>query len=73
MLATVYSILVKEQHSRHGHASFGQPARTYTYQLCMDTICSLEDQPGSIENRNEWEERDRELCTISSVWTLYAV
>ena len=45
----------------NGWAKAGQPARTYIQELCADTRCSLEDQPGMMDNRNRWWERVREI------------
>ena len=36
----------------HRWASVGWPARTYLYQLCTDTGCSLEDLPTTIDDRD---------------------
>ena len=38
--------------SLQGRASVGRPARTYRQQLCADTVCSLEDLPGAMD---DWE------------------
>ena len=53
----------------HRHASVGRP-RTYLQQLCTDTGCSLEDLPEVIEDRDEWQERERvrEICAWSTTW-----
>ena len=45
--------------STHGHTRVGRSTRTYMYQPCADTGCSLEDFPGAMDNRDGWE-RDRE-------------
>ena len=37
----------------HGRAKAGQPARIYIQQLCADTGCSPEDQPGVMDDRRE--------------------
>ena len=50
---------------KHGHTSFGQPARTWSRQLCTDTGCSLEDLPGVMDNRDGWRERVAEICALS--------
>ena len=52
----------------HEQAKAGQPARTYIQQLCVDTGYSLEDLPGTMDNRNEWRERVREICAGSATW-----
>ena len=36
----------------HGYTSVGHPAKISTYQLCVDTRCSLEDLPGGIDDRD---------------------
>ena len=41
----------------HGRAEAGQPARTYTRQLYLDTGCSPEDLPKAMNNRQRWRER----------------
>ena len=38
----------------HGRAKAGRPTKTYIQQLCADTGCSLEDLPGSIDDRDRW-------------------
>ena len=45
----------------HGRAKAGQPARTYIQQLCEDTGCSPEDQPEAMNDREEWQERVRDI------------
>ena len=50
----------------HGHASVGQPTRTYLLKFCMDTGCSLLDLPEAMDDRDEWQERVREICTSST-------
>ena len=40
------------------HVSVGPPARTYLQRLCMDTECSLEDLPETIEDRDGWWKRE---------------
>ena len=34
-------------------------------QLCMDTECSLEDLPEAMDDRDEWQERVREIHASS--------
>ena len=46
----------------HGRARVGRPARTYLQQLCTDTVCSLKDLLGAMDDRDEWQERVREIC-----------
>ena len=38
----------------HGRASVNRSARSYLEQLCTDTICSLEDLPEAMNDREEW-------------------
>ena len=38
----------------HGRASVGQPSRIYLQQPCTDTGCSMEDRPGTMDDRDEW-------------------
>ena len=46
----------------------GRPARTYIQQLCEDTGCSTEDLPESMNDREEWRERVRDIRTSSTTW-----
>ena len=48
-------------------ASIGRLARTYIYQLWVDTECSLDDLVGVMDNRNGKRERERER---ESKWNL---
>ena len=43
----------------NGRAKVGRPARTG---------CSLEDQPGAMDDREEWEERVREIHAGGVTW-----
>ena len=45
----------------HGRAKVGRPGRTYMQQLCSDKGCSLEDLPGTMDDRDGWQERVREI------------
>ena len=45
----------------HGHASVGQPGKTYIHQLCADIGCSLEDLSGDRD-----QERIKEFHAICS-------
>ena len=40
---------------QHGWAKSGRLARTYIQQLFADTGCSLEELPGAIDDREEWQ------------------
>ena len=46
----------------YGPAKTGRPARTYVQQLCADTGCSPEDLPRTMDDRERWWERVREIC-----------
>ena len=52
----------------HGRAKAGRPARTYIQQLCEDTGCCPEDLPEAMNDREEWRERVRDICTTSTTW-----
>ena len=45
----------------HGRAKVGRIARTDIQQLSEDTGCSLEDLPGTMDDREGWRERVREI------------
>ena len=51
-----------------GRAKIGRPTRTYIQQLCTDTDFSLEDLPGSMDERDGWRERVRKIRTSSMTW-----
>ena len=46
----------------YGRAKAGRLARTYIQQLCEDTGCSPEDLPETINDREKWRERVRDIC-----------
>ena len=50
----------------HGRAKAGRPARTYIQQLCEDTICSPEDLPEAMNDREKWQERVRDIRATST-------
>ena len=52
----------------HGRAKAGRPARTYIQQLCANTGCSLEDLTRTIDDRDGWRKRIREICASSATW-----
>ena len=52
----------------YSRAKARRPARTYKQLLCEDTECSPEDLPGAINNREEWRERDRDICAGGTIW-----
>ena len=41
----------------YGRAKAGRLARTCMQQLCEDTVCSPEDLPKAMNNREKWRER----------------
>ena len=45
----------------YGRAKAGQPAQTYTHQLCEDTRCSPEELPEAMNDREKWQERARDI------------
>ena len=49
-------------------AKAGWPARTYIQQLCEDTGCSPEDLPEAMKDREEWQERVRDIRDGSTTW-----
>ena len=54
--------------SWHGRAGVWCPARTYLQELCMDTGCSIEDHPEAMDNREERQERVKEIRASSATW-----
>ena len=52
----------------YDQAKAGRPARTYIQQLCEDTGCSSEDQPEAINDREKWQEWDRDICACGTTW-----
>ena len=42
--------------------------RTYLHQHHTDTGCSLQDQPEAMDNRNEWQEKVREIRANGMTW-----
>ena len=60
----------------HGHTSFGQPAKTYIHQLCVDTGYNLEHLPGVMGDGNRWWESQETLCHLcdlmmNKIWMTY--
>ena len=51
-----------------GQAKVGRPTKTYIQQLYADTGCSLGDLPGTMNNRDRWRERVREIRASSATW-----
>ena len=54
-----------------GRAKVGRPTRTYIQQLCANTRCNLEDLLGTMDDRDGWRERVREIHACSSTWWWY--
>ena len=52
----------------HGRAKAGRPAWTYIQQLCEDTGCCPEDLPRAMNDREEWQERVRDIRATSATW-----
>ena len=45
----------------HGRAKAGRPARTYIQQLWEAMVCSPEDLPKVVNNKERWRERVRDI------------
>ena len=45
----------------YGRAKAGRPARTFIQLLCEDTVCSPEDLPEAMNDREKWRERVRNI------------
>ena len=43
-------------------------AKTYLQQLCTDKRCSLEDLLGAMDDKDEWQEKVREIHVHSTTW-----
>ena len=52
----------------YGQSRAGRPARTYIQQLCDDTGCNSEDLPESINDRETWRERVRDIRASRTTW-----
>ena len=52
----------------YGRTKAGRPARTYIQQLCEDTGCSPEYQPGAMNDREKWREMVRDICASGTTW-----
>ena len=52
----------------HGRAKAGRPARTYIQQLCEDTGCCPEDLPETMNDREKWQKRARDIRATSTTW-----
>ena len=52
----------------YGRAKVGWPARTYIQQLCEDMVCSPEDLPEAMNDREKWQERVRDIRASGTTW-----
>ena len=52
----------------HGREKAGRIARTYIQQLCEDTGCCPEDLPETMNDREMWRERVRDIRATSTTW-----
>ena len=60
----------------HGRTKAGRLARTYIQQLCEDTGCSPEDLPETMNDRERWRERVRDIRADGTTrwwWRLYLI
>ena len=55
----------------HRCVCVGGPARTYLQQLCTDTGRRLEDVTGTMDDKDEWQERTREIHASGTTWYIY--
>ena len=52
----------------YGRAKAGRLARTYIQQLCEDAGWSPEDLPVTMNNREKWRERVRDIRASGTTW-----
>ena len=52
----------------YGQTKAGRQTRTYIQQPCEDTGCSPEDLPKSMNDREKWRERVRDIRTRGTTW-----
>ena len=52
----------------HAQAKAGRLAKTYIQKLYADTECSLEDPPEAMDDREEWQERVRDIRADGATW-----
>ena len=52
----------------YGWAKAGRPAWTYIQQLCEDMGCGPEDLPESMNDREKWWERVKDIHATSTTW-----
>ena len=51
-----------------GTISRGRPARSYLQQQYTDTGCNLEDLPKTMDDRDEWRGRFREIPARGTIY-----
>ena len=51
-----------------GRARAGRPAQTYIQQLCEDTGYSPEDLPETMNDKEKWRERVRDIRASGTTW-----
>ena len=54
--------------SKYGREKAGRPERIYIQQLCEDTGRSPEDLPESMNDREKWRERVRDIRASGTTW-----
>ena len=52
----------------YGQAKAGRSARTYIEQLCEYTGCNPEDLPKTMNDREKWRERVRDIRAVGTTW-----
>ena len=52
----------------YDRAKAGRPTRTCIQQLCEDTVCSPEDLPEAMNDREGWRERVRDIRASGTTW-----
>ena len=54
--------------SSRQRAKAGRTARTYIQQLCEDTVCSPEELPEAMNDKEKWWERVRDIRASGTTW-----
>ena len=52
----------------YGRAKAGRPARTYIQHLCEDTGCNPDDLQETMNDREKWRERVRDIRASGTTW-----
>ena len=52
----------------YGREKAGRPSRTYIQQLCEDTGYNPEDLPETMNDREKWRERVRDIRASGTTW-----